>query len=63
MPDEFTFSDEELADLMAETVHCTLESDRSVSSSELQTVSRTFMEYLDRSLASLHEQFYQELES
>ncbi len=47
MPEEFTLSDEELADLIAETVHCTLEPGRSVPSGELQTASHTFIQYLD----------------
>ena len=63
MPDEFMLSDEELADLMAETVHCTLEAGCSASSDELQTVSHTFMQYLNRSMAVAQEQFQQELES
>jgi AcrR family transcriptional regulator len=62
MPDEFTLSDEELADLMAETVHCTLEAGRSVLDDALQVVSHTFMQYLDRSMAVAQEQFQQELE-
>ena len=38
MPEGFTLSDEEIAELMAETVHCTLERGRSVASDELQAV-------------------------
>ena len=63
MPEEFTLSDEELADLMAETVHCTLESGRSVPSDELQTVSHAFMQYLNRAIALAQEQFQKEVES
>ncbi|HEX3640452.1 MAG TPA: helix-turn-helix domain-containing protein [Ktedonobacteraceae bacterium] len=63
VPDEFTLSDEELADLMAETVHCTLEPDRSVASDELQTVSHTFMQYLNRDMEIVNEQFQQQLAS
>ena len=51
MPDEFTLSDEELADMMAETVHCTLEPGRAVPSDELQTASHAFMQYLNRAVA------------
>ena len=61
MPEEFTLSDEEIADLMAETVHCTLEPGRSVPSGELQSVSHIFMQYLDRDTASRQEQFQQEV--
>lgn len=62
MPDGFTLSDEELADLMAETVQCTLESGRSVSSDEYQAVSHAFMQYLNRYMAVVQEQFQQEME-
>lgn len=61
MPDEFTLSDEEIADLMAETVHCTLEPGRPVPSNELQSVSYIFMQYLDRDTAIRQEQFQQEV--
>ncbi len=63
MPDEFMLSDEELADLLAETVHCTLEPSRAVSSDALQTVSHAFMQYLNRAMAIAQEQFQQEVET
>ena len=63
MPGEFTLSDEELADLLAETVHCTLESGRSVASDEVQTVSQAFAQYLNRAMAIAQEQFQQGLEA
>jgi AcrR family transcriptional regulator len=62
MPDEFTFSDDEIADLMAETVHCTLEAGRSVSPNELQTVSHVFMQYLNHATEIAQEQFQKEVE-
>jgi AcrR family transcriptional regulator len=62
MPDEFTLSDEDLADLMAETVHRTLEPARGFPSDELQTASDAFMQYLNRAMANAQEQFLQELE-
>jgi AcrR family transcriptional regulator len=62
MPDEFTFSDDEIADLMAETVHCTLEAGRSVSSNELQAVSHVFMQYLNQATEIAQEQFQKEVE-
>jgi AcrR family transcriptional regulator len=61
MPDEFTLSDEELADLMAETVHCTLEAGCSVQDDALQAASHTFMQYLNRAIIVAHEQFQHEL--
>lgn len=42
MPDEFALPHEELADLIAETVHQTLASRRPVSSDELHIVSCAF---------------------
>ncbi len=61
MPEEFTLSDEELADLIAEAVHCTLEPDRSDPSDALQTVSYAFMQYLNRTMVIAQEQFQQEV--
>ncbi len=62
MPQEFTFSDEELADLMAETVHRTLEVGNPVSSDALQNISHTFMRYLERATEAAQEQFRQEIQ-
>jgi AcrR family transcriptional regulator len=62
VPDEFTLSDEELVDLMAETVHCTLEAGRTIPSAELQIVSHSFMQYLNHAIEIAQEQFQQELE-
>jgi AcrR family transcriptional regulator len=62
MPDEFTFSDDEIAELMAETVYCTLEAGRSVSSNELQAVSHVFMQYLNHATEIAQEQFQKEVE-
>jgi AcrR family transcriptional regulator len=63
MPDEFTLTDEELADLMAETVHCTLEAGRSIPADTLQAVSHAFMQYLDHAIALAQEQFQKEVAS
>jgi AcrR family transcriptional regulator len=62
MPDEFTLSDEELAELMAETVHCTLEPARAVPSGALQTASHAFMQYLNRNMEIVQAQFQQEID-
>ncbi len=63
MPPDFTLSDEELADLIAETVHRTLEPGLSVPSDALQTASDTFMHYMNRATATVQEQFQQEIEA
>jgi AcrR family transcriptional regulator len=56
VPDEFTLADDELAELMAETVHCTLESGRAVEAAELQAVSQSLLRYLNRNMAIAQEQ-------
>lgn len=62
-PAEFSIPDEELANLMAETVHRALESGRSISADELQLVSEAFLKYLDHSVATAKEGLQEELES
>lgn len=51
LPDEFRLSNEQLAELLAETVHRTLEPDRSISSEEHQAASRAFLEYVERAMS------------
>lgn len=62
MPASFTLADEELADLMAETVHRALETNRPVSAPELQNVSATFMQYLSQATAVVQADFQEEVE-
>jgi len=62
MPEGFTLSDEELADLMAETVHCTLEGNRSISADDLKAVSMAFMQYLNHAVVVAQEHLQQELQ-
>jgi AcrR family transcriptional regulator len=63
MPDELTLSDEEIAELLAETVHRTLEPERVVAVDELQAASQLLMQYLNRDTAIIQEQFRQGLEA
>ncbi|GHO65164.1 hypothetical protein KSC_040560 [Ktedonobacter sp. SOSP1-52] len=56
LPDAFKPSDEELAELIAETGHRTLEPRDLLPSSSLQMASHTLTQYLDRSVASAQEQ-------
>jgi AcrR family transcriptional regulator len=51
LPQEWTVSDEELADLMAETVHRALEPGRALSADELQAATTPFMHYVERDTA------------
>jgi AcrR family transcriptional regulator len=63
LPDAFLLADEELADLLAETIHRALEPDQAAPPAELQTASRVFLEYLDRSMTTAQEQLQQEVKS
>lgn len=56
MPKEFAPSDHEIADLVAETVHRTLEAERSISPQESQGISLVFMQYLDHATEIVEEQ-------
>lgn len=62
MPDEYKLSDEEIADMIAETIHCTIEAGHSVPSDKLQATSDTFRQYLDQYTARAREKFQHELE-
>jgi hypothetical protein len=55
-------SPEELADLMAETVRCALESGRAAASDKQQIGASAFQQYLDRATAIAEKQFQQEVE-
>jgi len=59
MPDEFMLPDDELADLMAETIQCALETGAQLSSEGLTAISQTFTGYLEQGVAVLEEQFQQ----
>jgi len=63
MPEEYMLSDEEIADMIAETIHCTIEAGHSVPSDKLQATSDTFMQYLDQSVSAAREKLQHELES
>jgi AcrR family transcriptional regulator len=63
MPDTLKLSDEEIADLLAETAHRALESDRAVSVDELQSISHLLMQYVNRDMAIVQEQLQQGLEA
>ncbi len=63
MPDESAFSDEEIADLMAETIHRALETGDAVPSNTLQTTSQDFTQYMKHVLTSIQEDFQRELDS
>ncbi len=58
LPDAFKPSDEELAELMAETGHRTLEPRDPVPSAAFQIASHTLTQYLDRSVARAQERLH-----
>ncbi len=58
LPDAFKPSDEELAELMAETGHRTLEPRDPIPSGALQIASHTLTQYLDHSVARAQEQLH-----
>jgi AcrR family transcriptional regulator len=58
LPDAFKPSDEELAELMAETGHRTLEPRGPVPSAAFQTASHTLTQYLDSSMARAQERLH-----
>jgi hypothetical protein len=63
MPDELTLSDEDIADLLAEAVHRTLETNRADATDELQAASQILMQYLNRDIAIVQEQLQEGLEA
>ncbi len=62
MPDEFSLSNEAMADLMAEMVHRTLETDRSISPDEYEALSQTLTQYLDHTMANAEIQYLNEID-
>jgi AcrR family transcriptional regulator len=62
MPEDWTVSDAELADLMAETVHRALEPNRTLSPDELQAAALPFMQYIDRDTALANDLLREEIE-
>lgn len=63
MPDEFTPTDEQMADLLAEAIHKVLEPARAVPAAEMEQIARTFIQYLDQAIEMLQDQFEQELQA
>lgn len=63
LPDAFKPSDEELAELIAETGHRTLEPRDPLPSHSLQTTSHILTQYLDRSVASAQEQLQMDIQT
>jgi AcrR family transcriptional regulator len=62
MPEEFTLPDEEMANLIGEAVHRTLEVDRTISPDELQAISHPFMQFMNERITTAREQFQHEIE-
>ena len=62
LPDAFRPSEEELAELMAETGHRTLEPADPTPSAALEIASHTLTQYLDRSVARAQEELHEDAE-
>lgn len=62
MAEDYPLSDEEIADLMAETVHLALEPNHPISSDSLTAASSMFRRYLDHSMATAQEELQQEID-
>lgn len=62
MPANYALSDEEVAELMAETARRSLGPEHGPSASDLQTASSAFLHYLERATARLQEQIQQDEE-
>jgi AcrR family transcriptional regulator len=63
VPPELRLSGEEMAEMIGEAIHRTLESGRAVNIKEMSTVSRAFLAYLDKINAHTQQQFQSELGS
>jgi AcrR family transcriptional regulator len=63
LPDAFKPSDEELAELMAETGHRTLEPRELVPSDAFQSASHTLTQYLNRSVARAQERLHGDVQT
>lgn len=61
MPDKCALSDEEMADLIADTVASTLERGRTIPPDEIQVASLSFLDYVNRMTEMEKENFRQEL--
>jgi hypothetical protein len=60
MPDEWTLSDAELAEMMAETVRRTLEPPRAVAPDELHAAGQALLHYVNRDVTLAQEQLSDE---
>ncbi|MCE1253477.1 MAG: TetR/AcrR family transcriptional regulator [Anaerolineae bacterium] len=60
MPDEFSLPDEELAELMAETIQSALMNNHEINPETLSVINQTFRQYVEQGLLVLEQQFSQE---
>lgn len=61
MPGELTLTDAQTADLIGEAIHRTLETDRKVPRAEMKVITRAFLDYFDRIMATANRLFEVEL--
>lgn len=62
VPEQYTISDDEMADLLAETIRCSLGPPQPLPADQLERVSQTFTQYLNRSIAIAEEQLQHEVD-
>jgi AcrR family transcriptional regulator len=62
VPPELRLSDEEVAEMIGESIHRTLESGRSIDGKEMDAISSAFLAYLDKINTYTKQQFQSELE-
>jgi len=63
LPEEMKLPDEEVAELLAETIRCAFDSRESVASGERQEISYAFNQYINREIDILKGQDQKEVES
>lgn len=62
VPDELRLSDEEVAEMIGESIHRTLESGKSIDGKDMEAISIAFLTYLDKTNQYTKQQFQSELE-
>jgi AcrR family transcriptional regulator len=61
LPPDYQSSDEELANLLCETVRRTFEPQEGITTEQLQIAKRSFLEYVSKIATLMHEQFNQDM--
>jgi AcrR family transcriptional regulator len=62
VPAELRLSDDEMAEMIGESIHRTLESGRTVSGEDMNTISTAFLAYLDKINTHIKQEYQSELD-